>query len=168
MTRGARGGAEGARRSAPHPGSDWLDGRITAADAIACAKMLKEAGWDYVDVSSGGVAAEARNPPGPGYNVDIAAGVRREAAVATRTVGMIVTPRQAEAIVADGKADMVALGRAALDDPPWAWHAARALGGSGGRSSTPAPPRSCGQATCAITHTAKPAPHDAGWMPVRR
>src|SRR5712672_1497455 len=82
-------------------GSDWLDGGLTAADAVACAKMLKEAGCDYVDVSSGGVSAEARNPPGPGYNVDVAAGVRREAAVATRTVGMIVTPRQAEAIVAD-------------------------------------------------------------------
>jgi len=90
--------------------------------------MLKEAGCDYVDVSSGGVSAEARNPQGPGYNVDIAARVRREAGIATRTVGMIVTPKQAEAIVADGKADMVALGRAALDDPHWAWHAARALG----------------------------------------
>jgi NADPH2 dehydrogenase len=109
-------------------GSDWLDGGLTGADAVACAKMLKEAGCDYVDISSGGVSAEARNPPGPGYNVGIAADVRREAAVATRTVGMIVTPRQAEAIVADGKADMVALGRAALDDPHWAWHAARALG----------------------------------------
>jgi NADPH2 dehydrogenase len=110
-------------------GSDWLDGGLTAADAVACAKMLKEAGCDYVDVSSGGVSAEARNPPGPGYNVDIAAGVRREAGIATRTVGMIVTAKQAEAIVADGKADMVALGRAALDDPHWSWHAARALGG---------------------------------------
>jgi NADPH2 dehydrogenase len=90
--------------------------------------MLKEAGCDYVDVSSGGVSAEARNPTGPGYNVDIAARVRREAGIATRTVGMIVTPKQAEAIVADGKADMVALGRAMLDDPHWGWHAARALG----------------------------------------
>jgi 2,4-dienoyl-CoA reductase-like NADH-dependent reductase (Old Yellow Enzyme family) len=109
-------------------GSDWLEGGITAADAVACSKMLKAAGCDYVDVSSGGVTAEARNPTGPGYNVDIAASVRRDAAIATRTVGMIVTPKQAEAIVADGKADMVSLGRAALDDPHWAWHAARALG----------------------------------------
>jgi len=109
-------------------GSDWLDGGLTADDAVACAKLLKEAGCDYIDVSSGGVSAEARNPTGPGYNVDIAARVRREAGIATRTVGMIVTPKQAEAIVADGKADMVALGRAMLDDPHWGWHAARALG----------------------------------------
>jgi 2,4-dienoyl-CoA reductase-like NADH-dependent reductase (Old Yellow Enzyme family) len=90
--------------------------------------MLKEAGCDYVDVSSGGVAAEARNPPAPGYNADIAASVRRETTIATRTVGLIVTPKQAEAIVAEGKADMVALARAFLDDPHWGWHAAAVLG----------------------------------------
>jgi NADPH2 dehydrogenase len=109
-------------------GSDWMEGGISPADAVAVSRMLKAAGCDYVDVSSGGVAAEARNPPGPGYNVDIAAAVRKEAGIATRTVGMIVTPKQAEAIVAEGKADMVALGRAALDDPHWGWHAARVLG----------------------------------------
>ena len=58
----------------------------------------------------------------------IAAAIRREAAIATRTVGLIVTPKQAEAIVAGGQADMVALARAILDDPHWAWHAARVLG----------------------------------------
>ena len=46
----------------------------------------------------------------------------------TRTVGLIATPKQAEAIVAEGKADMVALARAFLDDPHWGWHAAAALG----------------------------------------
>ena len=110
-------------------GSDWMDGGLSPADAVACAKMLKQAGCDYVDVSSGGVAAEARNPVAPGYNADIAASVRREAAIATRTVGMIVTPKLAETLVAEGKADMVALARAMLDDPHWGWRAARALGG---------------------------------------
>src|SRR5712672_1038481 len=102
VTRAVRGVVpKGLPLGARITGSDWLDGGLTADDAVACAKLLKEAGCDYIDVSSGGVSAEARNPPGPGYNVDVAAGVRREAAVATRTVGMIVTPRQAEAIVAD-------------------------------------------------------------------
>src|SRR5262249_44890564 len=109
-------------------GSDWLDGGLTADDAVACAKLLEQTGCDYIDVSSGGVSAEARNPTGPGYNADIAARGRGQAGIATRTVGMIVTPKQAEAIVADGKADMVALARAVLDDPHWGWHAARALG----------------------------------------
>ncbi len=108
-------------------GSDWLDGGLTATDAGFCAKTLKALGFDYVDVSSGGVSPDARTPSTPGFNVDIAAQVRKTG-IATRTVGLIVTAQQAEAIVADGKADMVALARAVLDNPHWAWHAARALG----------------------------------------
>jgi NADPH2 dehydrogenase len=100
---------------------------LTAADAVSFATALKQAGIDYVDKSSGGISTDARNPAAPGYNVEITATVRRDAALATRTVGLIVTPKQAEAIVADRKADMVALARAFLDDPHWAWHAARAL-----------------------------------------
>ena len=109
-------------------GSDWLDGGLTPADAIACAKMLKQVGFDYVDISSGGISADARTPTTPGYNVPIAEQVRRATGIATRTVGLIVTPKQADAIVAEGKTDMVALARAVLDDPHWGWHAARTLG----------------------------------------
>jgi len=109
-------------------GSDWLDGGMTAADAVFCANTLKDSGFDYVDISSGGVSADSRNPTSPGYNVPIAERVRRDTGIATRTVGLIVTAKQAEAIVADGKADMVALARAVIDDPHWGWHAARALG----------------------------------------
>jgi 2,4-dienoyl-CoA reductase-like NADH-dependent reductase (Old Yellow Enzyme family) len=109
-------------------GSDWLDDGLTAADAVIFATALKRAGIDYVDISSGGISTEARNPAVPGYNVAIAATVRRDAAITTRTVGLIVTPKQAEAIVSDRKADMVALARAVLDDPHWAWHAAHELG----------------------------------------
>ena len=109
-------------------GSDWLDGGLTPADAIACAKMLKQVGFDYVDISSGGISADARTPTTPGYNVPIAEQVRRATGIATRTVGLIVTAKQADTIVAEGKTDMVALARAVLDDPHWGWHAARTLG----------------------------------------
>jgi 2,4-dienoyl-CoA reductase-like NADH-dependent reductase (Old Yellow Enzyme family) len=108
-------------------GSDWAEGGLTPADAVFCAKTLKAAGLDYVDVSSGGIASDVRTPTAPGYNVDIAADVRATG-IATRVVGMIVTPRQAEAVVAEGKADMVALARAFLDAPHWGWHAAQMLG----------------------------------------
>jgi len=112
-------------------GSDWLEGGLTVADAVALAKALKAAGLDYIDVSSGGVSThgQAAVPATPGYNVPLAEQIRREAAIATRVVGMIASPQQAEAIVARGQADMVALGRAFLDDPHWGWHAAQALGG---------------------------------------
>jgi 2,4-dienoyl-CoA reductase-like NADH-dependent reductase (Old Yellow Enzyme family) len=108
--------------------SDWMDGGITVDDGVAFAKALKESGLDYVDVSSGGIAADTRNPPEPGYNVPLVEKIKRETGIATRTVGLIVTPLQAEAIIADGKSDMVALARAMLDDPHWGWHAAQALG----------------------------------------
>src|ERR1700730_2547947 len=110
------------------PGSDWLDGGLTAADAVTLAKALKAAGLDYVDVSSGNVSVDSRAPSDPGFNVPLAEPVRREAGIATRVVGMIAGAKQAEDIVASGKADMVAMARAFLDDPHWGWHAAQTLG----------------------------------------
>ena len=128
--------ARAVRAAVPHTialgaritGSDWLEGGLTPADAISVAKALKEVGFDYVDVSSGGLTAEARNPTTPGYNVPIADEVRRATGIATRTVGLIVTPKAADAVIAEGKADMVALARAVLDNPHWGWYAARTLG----------------------------------------
>ena len=101
---------------------------MTVDDAVAVAKALHAEGIDYVCVSSGGVTADTRNPTDLGYNVPIAARVKKEAAILTRAVGLIVTPGQAEKIVAEGQADQVSLARAFLDDPHWGWHAAKALG----------------------------------------
>jgi len=109
-------------------GSDWRDDGLSANDAVAYAKALKACGLDYIDVSSGGVTADTRNPTTSGYNVPIAERIKREVGIATRVVGLIVTPAFAESIVAEGKADMVAMARAILDDPRWGWHAARELG----------------------------------------
>jgi 2,4-dienoyl-CoA reductase-like NADH-dependent reductase (Old Yellow Enzyme family) len=109
-------------------GSDWRPDGMTPDDAVAIAKALKTEGFDFICISSGGVTADTRNPTEPGYNVPIAERVKREAGIATRTVGLILTPAQAEAIVAEGKADMVSIARGFLDDPHWGWHAAKALG----------------------------------------
>ena len=109
-------------------GSDWRPDGLTADDAVAIAKVLKAEGIDFICISSGGITADTRNPAEPGYNVPIAARVKKEAGIITRTVGLILTPAQAEAIVAEGKADQVSIARAFLDDPHWGWHAAKALG----------------------------------------
>jgi 2,4-dienoyl-CoA reductase-like NADH-dependent reductase (Old Yellow Enzyme family) len=109
-------------------GTDWVEGGLSDDDAVVFARELKAAGLDYVDVSSGAITADAQRAPTPGFNVPFAEKVKREVGIATRTVGLIATPKQAEAIVAEGKADMVALGRAFLDDPHWGWRAAAALG----------------------------------------
>jgi 2,4-dienoyl-CoA reductase-like NADH-dependent reductase (Old Yellow Enzyme family) len=109
-------------------GTDWLDGGLTADDAVEFATALKKAGLDFVDISSGNITYESRAPSDPGYNVPIAEKVRRDSGIAVRVVGMIENAKQAEAIVAEGKADMVALARGFLDDPHWGWHAAQTLG----------------------------------------
>jgi 2,4-dienoyl-CoA reductase-like NADH-dependent reductase (Old Yellow Enzyme family) len=108
-------------------GTDWDESGITPDDAVAFSRALKERGCDYVDVSSGGNSM-ARIPLGPGYQVPFAARVCREAGIATIAVGQIRDPRHAEAIVADGEADMIALGRGMLNEPRWPWHAAEELG----------------------------------------
>ena len=88
-------------------GSDWREGGLTPDDAVAISRALKGEGIDFICISSGGVAADIRNPTVPGYNVPIAARVKREANIPTRTVGLIVRPEHAEDIVAKGEADMV-------------------------------------------------------------
>jgi 2,4-dienoyl-CoA reductase-like NADH-dependent reductase (Old Yellow Enzyme family) len=109
-------------------GSDWVEGGITPDETVALARAFKSVGCDYVDVSSGAIASNIHNPTALGYNVSLAEKVRREAGLPTRTVGLIVSAKQAENIVAEGRADMVALARAMLDDPRWGWHAALTLG----------------------------------------
>jgi 2,4-dienoyl-CoA reductase-like NADH-dependent reductase (Old Yellow Enzyme family) len=64
----------------------------------------------------------------PGYQVPLAAAVKRASGIAVQAVGMIVDPHQAEAIIAGDQADFVALARGFLDDPRWGWYAASALG----------------------------------------
>ena len=108
--------------------TDWVEGGWSVEDSIALARHLREHGVDLVDCSSGGNAAHATIPVGPGYQVPAAARIRREAGIATGAVGLITTPQQANEIVADGQADCVLLARAILRDPYWPLRAAEALG----------------------------------------
>jgi 2,4-dienoyl-CoA reductase-like NADH-dependent reductase (Old Yellow Enzyme family) len=109
-------------------GTDWVEGGLTPDDAVAMGKALKAEGLDYIDVSSANITPDSRWPTEPGFNVPAAERVRREAGIPVRAVGMITTAKQAEEIIADGKADMIAMARAFLDDPHWGWHAAQTLG----------------------------------------
>jgi 2,4-dienoyl-CoA reductase-like NADH-dependent reductase (Old Yellow Enzyme family) len=117
-------------------GTDWLDGGFGLDDAVILARRLGEIGCDYLCVSSGGIVPKAPIPIGRGYQLDLAARVRRDSGVKTRAVGLLAAPHQVEAVIASGQADMVALARAFLDDPRWPWHAAEALGA---RASYPPP-----------------------------
>jgi 2,4-dienoyl-CoA reductase-like NADH-dependent reductase (Old Yellow Enzyme family) len=110
-------------------GSDWRDDGFGPEDSAEFARRLKALGYDYVCVSSGGVVPGVKIPGSqPGYQVAFAETVKHEAGIATMAVGMIVEPEQAEALIAEGKADMVAIARAVLDDPNWGHHARARLG----------------------------------------
>ena len=108
--------------------TDWLEGGFAIEDAVAFARAAKARGIDYICASSGGISLKASIPIAPGYQVPLAHRIRREAGIATRAVGLIADPHQAERIVSSGEADMVAMARAFLDDPRWVWHAAEVLG----------------------------------------
>jgi 2,4-dienoyl-CoA reductase-like NADH-dependent reductase (Old Yellow Enzyme family) len=108
--------------------TDWADGGWNPDESVELARLLREHGVDLIDVSSGGIVANARIPIVPGYQVGFAARIRREAGIATAAVGLITEPEQANAIVAQGEADMVLLARAMLRDPYWPVQAAAALG----------------------------------------
>jgi len=108
--------------------TDWAEGGWDLAQSIELSKLLKKEGVDLVDCSSGGLVPNVKIPAGPGYQVPFAEAVRREAGIATAAVGMITEPRQAEEILATGRADAIVMARAFLRDPYWPLHAAQELG----------------------------------------
>jgi 2,4-dienoyl-CoA reductase-like NADH-dependent reductase (Old Yellow Enzyme family) len=107
--------------------TDWVEGGWDIAQTIKFAGKLMESGIDLIDCSSGGLVPYAVIPDGPGYQTPFAAAIRKEAGIATGTVGLITEPFQAEQIIATGIADAVILGREELRDPYWPLHAARVL-----------------------------------------
>jgi 2,4-dienoyl-CoA reductase-like NADH-dependent reductase (Old Yellow Enzyme family) len=110
---------------------DGEGGHWSMDDTVSLARELKARGVDLVDCSSGGINGPltlAIVPRMPGYQVPFAARVRAEAGIATMAVGLITEPRQAEAILQDGQADLIALARELMWNPNWPAHAAAALG----------------------------------------
>jgi 2,4-dienoyl-CoA reductase-like NADH-dependent reductase (Old Yellow Enzyme family) len=109
--------------------TDWVEGGWDLPQTIEYVKELKKRGVDWIDASSGGVSPLQKIPLSPGYQVPFAQAIKEATRVTTMAVGLITEAKQAEDIVASGKADMVALARGMLYDPRWGWHAAAELGG---------------------------------------
>jgi 2,4-dienoyl-CoA reductase-like NADH-dependent reductase (Old Yellow Enzyme family) len=108
--------------------TDWVEGGWEVEQSVALARLLKQLGVDLIDCSSGGNAARATIPVGPGYQTPFAARIRRDANILTGAVGLITSPAQAEQIIATGVADAILLARELLRDPYWPLRAARELG----------------------------------------
>ncbi|WP_322103868.1 NADH:flavin oxidoreductase/NADH oxidase [Paraburkholderia sp. J41] len=108
--------------------TDWVEGGWTPDDTVAFAQELERRGADWIDISSGGVSPLQKIALGPGYQVQFARKVKAETGLPTMAVGLITEALQAEQILEDGDADMIAMARAMLYDPRWPWHAAAQLG----------------------------------------
>ncbi|OAB55509.1 hypothetical protein AY599_25765 [Leptolyngbya valderiana BDU 20041] len=111
---------------------DDAEGGWTLDDSVALSRELKARGVDVIDCSSGGLGRRTTPliiPREPGYQVPFAARIRREAEMPTMAVGLIMDPHHADAIVGSGDADLIAIGREALNNPNWALHAKVALEG---------------------------------------
>jgi 2,4-dienoyl-CoA reductase-like NADH-dependent reductase (Old Yellow Enzyme family) len=111
---------------------DGVSGGWDLADTLALVPELMRRGVDVIDVSSGGLSGLSSNASAharvPGYHVPLAAEIRRQTGAITQVVGLITEAEQAERILADGAADLIAVAREVLRDPFWAAHAAERLG----------------------------------------
>ena len=106
--------------------TDWIEGGVTVEESIAYAKELKAVGYDLIHCTSSGFDG-AKIPVAPLYQVPLAEAVRKGADIPTAAVGLITKAHEAEAILQQGQADVIALARQALDDPNWPLHAMRDL-----------------------------------------
>ena len=109
-------------------GTDWVPGGWDIDDTVAFARALEKRGCSVIHVSGGGLHPSQQIPVGPGYQVPLARAVKQAVGIPVVAVGLITDFDHAEAIVATGDADLVAIARGALYDPRWPWHAAAHLG----------------------------------------
>ena len=108
--------------------TDYVEGGWDLEGTLALAGELAARGCDFIDTSAGGLDPSQVIEVGPGYQVEFAAAIKRQADLAVISVGLINQAHQADQIIRSGQADMVALGRAMLFNPRWPWHAAIELG----------------------------------------
>lgn len=108
--------------------TDWVEGGLTLDDSVEVAKLLLASGQvDLVDCSSGGNDPRQEIPVHPGYQIPLAERIKRDAGISTAAVGLLHSPDFCEEVIANGRADLVVMGRTLLADPYWPLHAARKL-----------------------------------------
>lgn len=108
-------------------GTDWRDDGLSIDEAKEVARQFQDHGADYLCISSGGITTGLKIPVAPNYQVHLAQAIKEAVTIPVRAVGLITTPEQANDIILNGQADMVALARAFLANPRWGWDASVAL-----------------------------------------
>ena len=119
---------------------DGLKNGWSMQDSLELAKILTEIGVDVIDCSSGGLTGRPRFVAhddgqlmktnvdrGLGFQVPYAEKIKRNVGIKTMAVGVIVDPHQAENILLQKQADLIAMGRELMYNPFWPLHAAQEL-----------------------------------------
>lgn len=99
--------------------TEYMEGGWDIDECVELAKWFKEEGVDLIDCSSGGNSPDQVLRPYPGYQVQFASRIKKEAEIPTGAVGLITQPKQAEEVLTNGDADVVLLGRELLRSPYW-------------------------------------------------
>ncbi len=108
--------------------TDWAEGGWNPAESVELCKILKARGVDLIDCSTGGLIPDVKVPVGPGFQVEFAGKIRKEASILTSAVGLITNSKQAETILEEGSADLILIGRESLREPYFPLKAAASLG----------------------------------------
>ena len=96
-------------------------------DNIKLAKSLKSVGVDVVDCSSGGITGSpvlTKSKIIPGFQVPYSEKIKKDAEISSMAVGAIISADQANEIISNKRADLVAMGRELLADTQWVYKAA--------------------------------------------
>lgn len=95
-----------------------VEGGITLEETQVVAQLAEKAGVDCIHVSAHLVGPARRSPmvQPPGTFVQMAEEIKKVVSVPIITVG-VITPELGEAVLEEGKADFIAIGRALLADP---------------------------------------------------
>jgi anthraniloyl-CoA monooxygenase len=115
---------EGKPMSARISATDWAPGGLSGEDLMALSRMLKDAGCDLINCSTGQTVPNQKPVYGRMYQSPFSDWVRNDVGIATMTVGAVTTADQVNTLVASGKADLVALARPHLMNPYFTLQAA--------------------------------------------
>lgn len=107
--------------------TDWIEGGWDVDQSLVFSQQLEALKCDYLHVSSGGLSPFQTIKVEPGYQLPFVRAIRQQVKIPVIGVGLITEPQQAETVIEQGDADLVALGRAVLYNPHWPWQAAAAL-----------------------------------------
>ncbi|WP_245237379.1 tRNA-dihydrouridine synthase, partial [Paenibacillus ihuae] len=111
---------------------EYVEGGYNEAYALEFCRRYKAAGVDMFHVSSGGegpIGSNGGPNAGPAYQVDLAEYIRSGLQVPVIAVGRLDDFAEAQVVISEKKAELVAIGRGMLSDPYWTLHAQEALGG---------------------------------------